>query len=94
LLKNNLFIEFLNIHKRTKTLNFLKKQKQKTLNFSLASNFIFVYRTLSTWQKTQNHQNQGSIDIKIRFFSSRLHTQMGSFSAKKREQKIPMLGHL
>jgi hypothetical protein len=34
----------------------------------LASNFIFVYRTLSLRQKTKNYQNQEPTDKKIKFF--------------------------
>jgi hypothetical protein len=46
--------------------------KATTTNFSfgLASNFIFVYRTLSMRQKNENHQNQGPIDKKKYFFPS------------------------
>ncbi len=56
--------------------------------------FFFVYRTLSMRQKTKNHQNQGSIDKKIRFFSPVLksHTQMGSLSAKNVSEKFSRLG--
>jgi hypothetical protein len=43
--------------------------KATTTNFSfgLASNFTFVYRSLSMRQKTENHQNQGPIDKKLIF---------------------------
>jgi hypothetical protein len=73
-------LRILNIHKITKTLTFFKKhivgihmglkQPPQTFNFGLASNLIFAYRTLSIWQKTNIHQNQGSIDKKIDFFPS------------------------
>jgi hypothetical protein len=43
-------------------------QPPPTFNFGLASNFFFVYRTLSMRQKTKNHQNQGSVDKKFDFF--------------------------
>jgi hypothetical protein len=44
-------------------------------------------------QKTQKHQNQGSIDKKIRFFAVPMsHTQMGSLSAKNAIKKFACLG--
>jgi hypothetical protein len=43
-----------------------------TFNFDLASNFIFVYRTLRMRQKTKNYQNQESTDKKIKFFPQSL----------------------
>jgi hypothetical protein len=49
-----------------------QRQPPPTFNFGLASNFFFVYRTLSMRQKTKNHQNQGSIDKKFDFFSQSL----------------------
>ncbi len=45
-----------------------QKQPSPTFNFGLASNFIFVYRTLSMRQKIKNQQNQGSYDNKMFFF--------------------------
>jgi hypothetical protein len=71
--------------------------KATTTNFYfvLVSNIFFVYHTLSVRQKTQNHQNQGSINKKFNFLAvPTSHTQMGSLSAKKRDRKILMLGHL
>ncbi len=47
-------------------------QPPPTFNFGLTSNLFFVYRTLSMRQKTQNHQNQGSIDKKFDFFTQSL----------------------
>jgi hypothetical protein len=48
--------------------------KATTTNFSFwpSFKFFFVYRTLSIRQKTKNHQNQGSIYKKIRFFPQSL----------------------
>jgi hypothetical protein len=44
--------------------------KATTTNFLFwpSFEFFFVYRTLSLWQKTKNHRNQGSIDKKFGFF--------------------------
>ena len=51
-----------------------QKQPSPTFNFGLASNFLFVYCTLSMRQKTEKHGNQQSIDKKFRFFpQSRRH---------------------
>jgi hypothetical protein len=69
-------------------------QPPPTFNFGLTSNFFFVYRTLSMRQKTKNHQYQGSIDKKNRFFTPfpNSHTQMGSLSAKNSSEKSSRLG--
>ncbi len=70
-----------------------QRQPPPTFNFGLASNFFFVYRTLSMRQKTKNHQNQGSI-YKNLIFSPvpKSHTQMGSLSAKNEREKFSRLG--
>ncbi len=47
-------------------------QPPPTFNLGLTSNFFFVYRTLSMRQKTENHQNQRSIDKKFDFFPQSL----------------------
>ncbi len=41
--------------------------QQSTFNFGLAYIFLFIYRTLSTRQKTKNIRNQGSYDKKMDF---------------------------
>jgi hypothetical protein len=70
------------------------KATTTNFNFGLASNFFFVYRTLSMRQKTKNHQNQGSIDQKFDFFSPvpKSPTHMGSLSAKNESEKFSRLG--
>jgi hypothetical protein len=85
--KNELFLELLNIHKRTKTLKTSKKhivsiQKQPppTFNFVLASNFFFFTAHCSKKQKTIEIRGQL---IKNRLFPvPKSHTQMGSISVK------------
>jgi hypothetical protein len=54
---------------------------------------IFIYRTLSVWQKSKNVQSQGFNDKKWIFWSSPFVTYSDGFAwCKKREQKLSRLG--
>jgi hypothetical protein len=98
--KNVLFLEFLNIHKRPKTLNFSKthcrytygpKNKHHQLLRLALFQFFLVSHTRRMVQKNKNPWHQGSVNKKI-VPLPKSHTQTGSLSVKNASIKLSRLG--
>ncbi len=102
-LKNLLFLEFLNIHKGTKTIKLFKKHivgthmgsKATTTNFKFWPNLIFfIYRTLSRYASKNHKPLKSGVIWKIFSPDPKSHTQVGSLSEKNASEKFSRLGTL